>query len=506
MKQLSKALLHDLDSSRISILGEAYFQLPERVLQFGTGVLLRGLPDYFIDHANKQGVFNGRVVMIKSTDRGNDGPVYQQQDNLYTQCVRGFANGKQVDDVLVNASISRILSAKQQWNEILQCAASPGVDIIVSNTTEAGLKLDDNDNPFDAPPVSFPAKLLAVLHKRYETYAGDSSKGFVILPTELVTNNGNVLKGMVLQLAEKFIMPDAFIAWIEKSNYFCNTLVDRIVPGRMPEAQHNAMQEKLGYTDELMIMSECYSLWAIQSTSEEVARRLSFAQVNEGVVITPDISKYVELKLRLLNGTHTFVCGLAHQLGFVTVKEAMANEAFAGFVKDLMQQEIAPCIVRDNLTMEDAIKFSNAVLDRFRNPYLDHKWLSITLQYTEKMKMRNLPLLQRHFQNSQQIPQRMALGIAAYLLFVRCNPVEGKYTGVFKNSDYIVEDSHAAALSEAWQNADISTVVEKILGKESIWGVDLLLLPGFASAVRGFLHEMLDNGVEATFEKFLKNK
>ena len=79
-------------------------ELPEKVLQFGTGVLLRGLPDYFIDKANKQGIFNGRVVIVKTTD--SDSEAFDQQDGLYTICVRGLENETMVEENIINASIS----------------------------------------------------------------------------------------------------------------------------------------------------------------------------------------------------------------------------------------------------------------------------------------------------------------------------------------------------------------------------------------------------------------
>src|SRR5688572_6715105 len=174
------------------IPGEDLFALPERVLQFGTGVLLRGLPDYFIDKANREGIFNGRIVMVKSTAQG-DANAFNNQDNLYTVCVRGVEKGNTIEETIINSSISRTLSAAGEWNEILACAHNLQMQVIISNTTEVGIAYSDDDISA-APPESFPGKLTAFLYERYKAFDGKPESGMVIIPTELITDNGNKLK------------------------------------------------------------------------------------------------------------------------------------------------------------------------------------------------------------------------------------------------------------------------------------------------------------------------
>src|SRR6187549_2306516 len=125
--QLSEQNIKKIKPQPGLIIPEAHlFDLPEKVLQFGTGVLLRGLPDYFIDKANRQGIFNGRIVVVKSTTQG-DTDAFATQDNLYTVCVRGIEEGKKVEEMIINSSISRVLSAKDDWKTILQCAHHPAM-------------------------------------------------------------------------------------------------------------------------------------------------------------------------------------------------------------------------------------------------------------------------------------------------------------------------------------------------------------------------------------------
>ncbi len=485
-------------NNNLEIPSESCFSLPEKVLQFGTGVLLRGLPDYFIDKANKRGIFNGRIVVVKSTDQGDAGS-FDKQDGLYTICVKGIENGNRVEEAWLNASISRVLSAKNEWDKIIACAYDTDIRIIISNTTEIGLTLDSSDDIHAQPPSSFPGKLLAFLYKRFLVFNGNNESGFVIIPTELIPGNGNKLKNILVVLALQHDLGSAFIQWMENANHFCNSLVDRIVPGKLMAAEKTAMEQQLGYEDGLMIMAEPYRLWAIESSDEKVREILSFHKVDEGVVIAADITKFRELKLRLLNGSHTFSCGLAVLAGFATVKEAMANEVFKNFVTKLMLDEIASVIVDRDLSWNEAKEFGDKVIDRFCNPFIEHQWLSITLQYSSKMMMRNVPLLQKHYYRETQVPGLMALGFAGYILFMRSGKDEnGDYVGSSNGSSYIIHDDKVEVLSKKWEEPDVKTVVKSILSDTGLWGMDLANLPGFAEKVAEGIISIMERGVEKT--------
>jgi len=196
---LSRYNLKNIDPEVVSISDDSLFELPERILQFGTGVLLRGLPDYFVDKANRKGIFNGRIVVVKSTGNG-DANEFTRQDSLYTLCVRGIENGNDVKENIINASISRVLTATTEWDQILECAHNPNLQIIISNTTEVGIQLV-NEPIKKHPPVSFPGKLLAFLYERYAAFGGSEQSGMIIIPTELIPDNGKKLEWIVLELA-----------------------------------------------------------------------------------------------------------------------------------------------------------------------------------------------------------------------------------------------------------------------------------------------------------------
>lgn len=473
---------------KVRVPGPGSFELPERILQFGTGVLLRGLPDYFVNKANRQQLFNGRIVMVKSTDHG-DIEGLMRQDNLYTLCIRGLSEGKAIEEYDINNSVSRILQAGKEWEKVLACASDERMQVIISNTTEVGIQLTE-DNILAHPPASFPGKLLAFLHTRYQVFKGDKNSGMVIIPTELIVDNGHKLKEILIKLSETNNLSAAFMEWLQQSNVFCNSLVDRIVPGKPAAPEKDKIEERLGYKDDYLIEAEPYRLWAIEVTDERAKELLSFSLADKGVVLTGDISKYRRLKLRLLNGTHTFTCALAFLSGFDTVRAAMEDNNMRAFTEDLMQ-EISDTIVDDIVAADDAKAFAKNVMERFSNPYIVHKWLSISLQYSSKMKMRNVPLLVGYSEKFGAAPSAMAKGFAAYIRFMRSEKkAGGSFEGDLRGKKYCLQDDRAEVLHDWWKQYP-ENPVEAILSDISLWGTDLTQLEGFANGVKNNLEALL---------------
>ncbi len=499
--QLSKKLLPQVSSSVLEIPSEAIFGLPEKVLQFGTGVLLRGLPDYFIDKANKQQIFNGRVVIVKSTDQG-DTKAYNDQDGLYTILERGVVDGLPSEKIFLNASISRVLSANKDWDEIIQCAANPQMQLIISNTTEVGITLVELDAQTDKPN-SFPGRLLFFLLERYRIFNGSLESGMVIIPTELIVDNGTKLKNIVITLSKLKGESEKFIHWLETANDFCNSLVDCIVPGKLSLPDKEILEKRLGYTDELMIMSEPYRLWAIETKSARIREILSFYRVDKSVVLAPDITKFRELKLRLLNATHTLSCGLAYLSGFTTVKEAMQDESFVAYLNYLIHQEIIPLVVQDEITLEEAVEFASQVLDRFRNPYIEHLWLNITVQYTSKMDMRTIPLIKKYFELHKEAPPLMSLGFASFLLFMRSEKNEdNQFYGTFNGVEYRIQDDKAPLLYTVWATGKVDF---EMLNK-TIFGLDFSIFLDFKEEVSNWLTLLTEYGGKYTLRSILAKK
>jgi tagaturonate reductase len=465
-------------------------ELPEKVIQFGTGVLLRGLPDYFINKANEQNLFNGKIIVVKSTDGKLEG---QEQDFLYTQVIKGIEKGRIIEETNLNYSISRVLSASLQWEEVLKTAKKPQIQIVISNTTEVGLKYTE-ESIFQTPPTSFPAKLTAWLLERSKNAL--QVNPIVIIPTELISNNGAKLKEIILKLIDFNHIGNDFKQWIHDNCIFCNSLVDRIVPGKPKNEQElQEIYQKLGYIDEQLIMSEAYALWAIEG-NEDVQRILSFSKTDERVIITHDINPYKERKLRLLNGTHTISVPLAFLKGLNTIYEAMSDKEISNFFTKVALEEISPTIPIKNL--ESVKAFGEEVLDRFRNPYIVHQLIDITFQSTMKMKMRNVATIQRYYEKFNKAPLHIAKGFAAYLLFMRAiEKVDNQYFGNRRGEKYPIIDDSASYFYELWQKVDIqkeSSVLElakEVLSNQMLWDTDLTLLNGFLESVVNELLSLL---------------
>ena len=441
----------------LSIPHDAQFQLPDKVLQFGTGVLLRGLPDYFIEKANQKGIFNGRIVVVKSTGNG-DVSSFQEQDNLYTLSIRGIKNGQNVNENIICSAISKILHANTQWSDVLNSAADPSIQIIISNTTEAGLQYVE-EKLTHVPSLSFPGKLTQCLYHRFIKLGHAPESKIVVLPTELLTDNGFLLKHIIEKLIHFNDYPKSFGEWVNQKVIFCNTLVDRIVPGKLSNEHQQILLEKYGYTDSNAIMCEPYALWAIEG-GQEVRDLLSFSSVNEEIKIVPDISQFKELKLRILNGSHTLLCAKAIAEGFETVFLAMSNPIFRKYAEELIFEEIIPSLPAE-IKKEDKLSFAKDVIDRFSNPNIEHKWTSIAVQYPMKLTIRVLPLLKSYVQNTGVSPSKMVECIKEVLHFL------------LSNENTPMDDISKAAINKI--NLSSSSTEEKVknvLKEKTIWGED----------------------------------
>lgn len=499
---LQEELLHRSKHQDVSLPAPDALQLPEKVIMFGTGVLLRGLPAHFIETANRKGIFNGRIVMVKSTD-GGDAMPFARQHGLFTHLIQGYRNGERVDEAFVNASISRVISARTEWNAVRALAADPEISVVISNTTESGIVLVPEDSIHAEPPVSYPGKLLALLHARYEHFAGDPEKGWVILPTELIPDNGRKLMEILRTLAVSNGLDKAFIDWMENANPVCNTLVDRIVPGKPAGEKHRAFEEQFGYTDELMITSEPYALWAIETSHPKVTSTLTFASVNPDIHIRPDIGMQRELKLRLLNGTHTFSCGTAVISGFQTVDAAMEHPVFGDFVRQLMLEDIIPALGHPDISTEDAATYASSVIDRFRNPHIGHRWLSITVNYSRKLEMRNLPLIHRAMHRQGKLPERMAFALASYLRFMKVTlGPDGKWRGSVDGNEYEVQDEFSAFYADLWAtHGDMTALVRHAFNNTDLWGADMGSAEVIIGSVADQLRSILEHGTLQTLAR-----
>ncbi len=480
--------------------------MPEKVLQFGTGRFLRGFADFFIDRANQDGSFNGSIVAVQSTGRDR-AKNFLNQDYYYTVCVNGLQQHEVVENYRVCSAISRVLIATEQWQEILAVAAAPALQFIISNTTEVGITADESADSPDGKLTSFPGRLTAVLYKRFQAFQGDPERGLIMLPCELIENNGSRLQEIVLQLAKRWQLEETFLNWIRDANQFCNTLVDRIITESPGGESARVIRKHLGYRDALFTVAETYSLWAIEGDAS-LEKQLAFTAANPTIIIRKNIEKYRMLKLRLLNGAHTISVHLALLAGERHILDMMRHPLIARFVQTVMRNEIATTLPFPQAEVEDYI---DEVLSRFNNPFLRHRLIDITFQSTRKMYMRLLPVIRDYYQRFNQPPHLICAGFAAYLFFMYTTKVDKQYHAHVGDELYPLRDDQAEYFHRQWQSVDLenkeslAAFVATICSNEELWGISLTALPGFCENVTENLIDLIQNSITGMLSRLSLN-
>lgn len=461
---------------------------PERVLQFGEGGFLRGFVDYFIDIMNEKANFNAKVVVCQPIATGLSQSI-NQQEGLYTLFLRGFENGKKVSRKRIISCISRCLNPYEDFEAFLACADNSDLRFITCNTTEAGIVYDSSCQLEDAPCTSFPGKLTQLLYRRFQFYGTEKGKGFIILPCELIDNNGEELKKCVLQHARDWSLGEKFSHWIEQENHFCSTLVDRIVTG-YPKNESSEMERQLGYKDQLINTGEIFSFWVIEGP-DCIKAELPVEKANLPILITNDHKPYKERKVRILNGAHTsFVLG-AYLAGKDIVRDCMNDEVICQFMNKTIYEEIIPTL---HLPQDELQSFASSVTERFKNPYIDHELLAISLNSTSKWRARVLPSLKAYVQKYQTLPKRITASFAFYIAFYNGTTLTPSgLKAQRKGNEYWVVDDKDVLDFFANNNAlPKKELVNKICQNKSFWGEDLSLIDNFVEEVNTYL-EIIEN-------------
>ncbi len=473
---------------------------PERVLQFGEGNFLRAFVDYFFDIANEKAGYNGKVVLVQPIAAGLT-DLINKQEGLYTLYLRGSEKGVKVDQKRVISSVSRCINPYQDWNAVLEFAKSDDLDIIVSNTTEAGI-VHDAESAFDqVPPVSFPAKLTRLLYERWKA----GKKGIVMLSCELIDNNGKELLKCVNQYIDDWKLEDAFRAWVNQENIFCSTLVDRIVPGRIRDPKEvEALNAANGYEDPLLDVGEVFGVWVIEGP-EGLEDRLPFKKAGVNVHVVPDVTPYKKRKVRILNGAHTgFVLG-AYLAGFDIVRDCMHNDTVRGFMNKMLYDEVVPILPLDQ---EDCKNFAAAVEDRFNNPFVNHELMSISLNSTSKWKARNMPSLLEYVEANGKLPTCLSMSLAAYIAFysndIQALDDRGLVCRRPKGNEYVCSDDRwVLEFYYEHRNDDADTLVHQVMTNTKMWDMDLTTVPGLEDAVKCGLKKIRAEGALAAYQACL---
>ena len=463
----------------------------ERIIQFGEGNFLRAFANWMIHEMNKQANFDAGVVVVQPIKHGLI-KMLDDQDGLYTLYLNGIKNGKAISEHQVIDCIQRGVNPYENHADYLAVAENPDLRFMISNTTEAGIAYNTDDKLNDAPQSSFPGKLTALLYKRFQIFGGASDKGLILIPCELIDNNGENLKRIILQYADDWKLGAEFVEWINEHNIFCNTLVDRIVPG-YPRYKMDAITAELGYKDNLVVEGEQFHLWVIEgpaAVKEEIPAEIC----GLNVVFTDDQEPYRTRKVRILNGAHTCLVPVAYLYGIDKVRESLEDDVVGMFIKDAIFNEI--CTTLD-LPEEELSQFSADVLDRFRNPYLEHALMSISLNSTSKYKTRVLPSVLEYIKRKNKNPECLLFSLAALIAFYKGERVEESFS---------VKDDQSALdfFATQWAKGDTQSLVKETLKNTDLWGTDLTQFEGLEEIVTNNLESIIINGMKATLQAFVK--
>lgn len=469
---------------------------PIRVVQFGEGNFLRAFVDYMIDIANEKGVFNGNIAIVKPIAFGSL-ENFHKQNNNYTVVLRGKENGQTVDEKRVVTSVEQVVDCTADPEGFLELAKLESLRFVVSNTTEAGITLDEKDH-FDGLPETYPGKLTKFLYQRYQTFSGAADKGLILLPVELIEHNGRKLKQCVLALINIWDLPADFARWVEESCVFCSTLVDRIVTG-YPRDKAAEICQMLGYTDLLLDVCEPFALWVIES-EKDISKELPLDQIGLPVVFTDNLKPYRDRKVRVLNGAHTGSVLASYLCGQSIVRDCMHDKLLGQFFRRIVLDEIVPQV---QLPRQEVLDFAASVFERFENPFIDHALLSISLNSVSKWKARVLPTFRDHFEDFNALPKLITFSFAALLAFYRSSDLrqDGLYAKRSDGTEYVVHDDEAVLCYFA-KNSPLADAdyVKNIACQKDFWGEDLSLYPAFCETVCRHLAAITADPVRAMEE------
>ena len=472
---------------------------PVKVVQFGEGNFLRGFVDYMIDIANEQGKFNGNIVLIKPIEFGNL-ENFHKQDCQYTVSLRGRVDG---EAKILNRKITSVVDAVDAYTEYEKYMGLAEIDtlrFVVSNTTEAGIVFDDTDKFEMNPPKTFPGKLTKFLYHRFETFKGDISKGLVMLPVELIDDNGIMLHKCVLQFIELWGLGEEFKNWVEEACVFTSTLVDRIITG-YPKATEEEEWEKLGYIDRIMVTGEPFALWVIEST-KDISGELPLPDAGLPVIYTDNQKPYKQRKVRILNGAHTSFVLAAYLMGKDIVRDSMNDNDIRNFMMGTLHEEVIPTL---SLPKADLEEFADAVVARFNNPYVDHALLAISLNSVSKWRARCMPSFLGYIEKFEKLPARLTFSLAALMAFYTGSEIRDKaLIGHRDGQEYnIMDDMAVMEFFRDNSGKETTEFVKAFLGNTDFFGQNLNEINGLTDTVTAHLDDIKANGMRAALCKTL---
>ncbi|WP_130099778.1 mannitol dehydrogenase family protein [Siccibacter turicensis] len=465
--------------------------LQNRIVHFGFGAFHRAHQALLTDRVlNLQGgdwgiceisLFSGEQLMT----------ALREQDHLYTVLEKG-ADGNQA---IVIGAVNDCRSATLDGLEaVLEAFCEPQVAIVSLTITEKGYCIDPATGKLDVTntriahdlanpgaPQSAPGILVEALHRR-------RSRGlppFTVLSCDNIPDNGHVVKNAVLGMAET--RDPALAHWIAEHVTFPGTMVDRIVPAATPESLAE-ITAALGVEDPVAISCEPFIQWVVED--HFVAGRPAWEKV--GVQMVDDVLPWEEMKLRMLNGSHSFLAWLGYLAGYQHISDCMADPHFKAAARQLMLTEQAPTL---KIAGVDLHGYADSLIERFSNPALQHRTWQIAMDGSQKLPQRMLEGIRWHLREERPWPL-LALGIAGWMRYVSGIDERGEPIDV---RDPLIEaiQAQVAGSSEAERPA-------ALLRLSAIFGSDLPADPSFVTAVQQAWHDLCEYGAREAVARLVR--
>ena len=454
-----------------------------KVLQFGTGVFLRGYFDWMLQQLANKRLADPEVTMVKLTPRG-DLSAYENQNGEFHIILQGLDNGSTVDKIEKIDRLKDFIHPYNQWDKFLNSAKDADFQLIVSNSTEAGLCYEKSDS-YDVSPDSFPAKLYAWLKTRFEA----GLPGILIMACELIPDNGSQLKEILLKHSQDDSASEAFLSWMNQECTFINTLVDRIV-SKVPQESIASLQAHWNVDDNLLLCAEPYHLLALDSDKLEKILPLQEAGLN--IEVTDNLDSVRERKVKVLNGAHMLVVPAGLALELTIVEETLEHPSLRKFAAACLAEEVAPTI-----TDPDIDKYIQGVIERFENPFLKHRLENIALNSSAKIGQRLFPSINDYFEESGRCPEKLLVAVAIFLEFYKGEIVgSGEMKtdwGVLRDDPKSMDLLHSLHENSGLQTA--TAIVEK-----QFWPVSDKMRAPFIDALGKAIENVRKHGVEKSLE------
>jgi len=465
-------------------------ELPKKILQFGEGNFLRCFVDWMIDKANNAGVMNHGIVVVQPIAQGM-ADMLLKQDCMYHVYLEGIKDKQPVKEIDLVKSIMDALNPYSQYAEYEKLFLSEELEMIISNTTEAGIRYEEGDDLNALPPKSFPAKMTALLHKRFQKFNGAADKGLLIICCELIEDNGSTLREYVIKHAEANNLGADFINWVKNHNHFYDTLVDRIVPG-FPRENIDEIKAEIGFNDNLVVKGEYFHVWAIGG-DPVIKEKFPLDKAGLNVLFMDDIKDFRAKKVRILNGSHTAMVPVALQLGCETVMDAFNTPEVEKYINEMVAQEVLPVINEDPAELKE---FAAHILERFYNPYLKHYLKDISLNSISKWETRDFPTVYDNSKKANKFAKLTSFSFAALLVL---------YTGKSEAKGFTPNDTpeFIEFIQSTFNPNDVKGWVAGVVKNKQMWKEDFTEVPQFIDEISKDVESILNKGMKAALKEII---